>query len=204
METNKPDYYNSLDKIYIKIWDLLEKGLLNRDSSFHIPVVICGQNNNFDGRIVVLRGFDKINKSLFFHSDIRSKKIKNFKIYPKASFLFYDKKEKIQLRVSSNIKIHYQNKQSENSWKNTAHMSRQCYLGNKAPGSSASDATSGLTEDIDNSNYTIEDSEIGYKNFCVIEALITNIEWLYLASKGHRRAIFTLKNNQVDKKWLIP
>jgi len=204
VQTNKPDYYNSLDKTYIKILDLLENGLLNRDSSFHIPVVISGENNNFDGRIVVLRGFDKTKKSLFFHSDIRSKKIKKFQINPKAYFLFYDKKEKIQLRVSSNIKIHYQNKQSENSWKKTAHMSRQCYLGDRAPGSSASDATSGLTEDIDNSKYTIEDSEIGYKNFCVIEALITKIEWLYLASKGHRRAIFTLKNNQVDKKWLIP
>ena len=204
METNKPDYYNSLDKIYIKIWDLLEKGLLNRDSSFHIPVVICGQSNNFDGRIVVLRGFDKINKSLFFHSDIRSNKIKKFKMNPKASFLFYDKKEKIQLRVSSNIKIHYQNEKSENSWKKTAHMSRQCYLGDKSPGSDSNHATSGLTDDIDNSKYTIEESEAGYKNFCVIEALIAKVEWLYLASKGHRRARFILQNNQVDKKWLIP
>ena len=204
METNKPDYYNSLDKIYIKIWDLLEKGLLNRDSSFHIPVVICGQSNNFDGRIVVLRGFDKINKSLFFHSDIRSNKIKKFKMNPKASFLFYDKKEKIQLRVSSNIKIHYQNEKSENSWKKTAHMSRQCYLGDESPSSNASNPTSGLTPAVDNLKYTIEESEVGYKNFCVIEIFIKSIEWLYLASKGHRRAYFNLNKNQVEKKWLIP
>ena len=54
------------------------------------------------------------------------------------------------------------------------------------------------------SKYTIEESEVGYKNFCIVEASIMKVEWLYLASKGHRRAKFTFKNNQVEKKWLIP
>ena len=76
MQNNKPDYYNNLDKTYLKIWNLLENGLLNRDDSFHIPVLICGENKNFDGRIVVLRGINKKDKVLWFHSDIRSNKIK--------------------------------------------------------------------------------------------------------------------------------
>ena len=83
-------------------------------------------------------------------------------------------------------------------------MSRQCYLGNKAPGSVALSPTSGLTEEVDNHKYSIEESEIGYKNFCVIETFIKSIEWLYLAAKGHRRAYFSLKNNSLEKKWLIP
>mgnify|MGYP001984537853 FL=1 len=83
-------------------------------------------------------------------------------------------------------------------------MSRQCYLGDKAPGSNTVSPTSGLTEEIDNHKYSIEESEIGYKNFCVIETYIKSIEWLYLAAKGHRRAYFSLKNNSLEKKWLIP
>ena len=83
-------------------------------------------------------------------------------------------------------------------------MSRQCYLGDKAPGSDFPEPTSGLSNKIDNLKYTIEESEIGYKNFCVIENFIESIEWLYLASKGHRRAYFSSKNNFVEKKWLIP
>ena len=47
-------------------------------------------------------------------------------------------------------------------------------------------------------------SEIGYENFCVIQTFITSIDWLYLAAKGHRRARFNLKNESVEKKWLIP
>ncbi len=204
MEKNKPDYYNDLDKIYSKIWDLLRSGLKNRNAPFHIPVFICGNKDKSDGRIVVLRGVDKKEKKIWFHSDIRSNKIKILQSYPKATLLFYDKHEKIQLRIFSKVKINHQNNTAVGSWKKTAHMSRQCYLGSKAPGSNSSEATSGLTENIDNMKYTIEESEIGYKNFCVIENYIKSIEWLYLAAKGHRRARFSLENNSVKKKWLIP
>ena len=204
MQKNKPNYYNDLDKIYLKIWELLGIGLKNRDLSFHIPVFICGNKTKFDGRIVVLRGVDEEEKKIWFHSDIRSNKIKILKSQSEASLLFYDKNEKIQLRISCDIKINHQNNITKKSWEKTAHMSRQCYLGNKAPGLYSSEPTSGLTNDVDNLKYTKEESEIGYKNFCVIESFIKSIEWLYLAAKGHRRAYFNLENNSLEKKWLIP
>ena len=204
MKNNKPEYYNDLDKIYLKIWNLLESGLKNRDTPFHIPVFMCGNKNNFDGRIVVLRGIDNNEKKLWFHSDIRSNKIKILKNNPEGALLFYDKSEKIQLRVSGKIKINYQNEKTNESWKKTVHLSRQCYLGEKAPGSDSSLPSSGLTSDVDNLKYSKEESEIGYKNFCVVEIFINSIEWLYLAAKGHRRAYFTFKNNSLEKKWLIP
>ena len=204
MKKNKPDYYNDLDKVYLKIWELLKMGLQNRNLPFHIPVFICGNKEKSDGRIVVLRGINKEEKKIWFHSDIRSNKVKNLKLNSKATFLFYDKNEKIQLRISGNTMINYKNDITKNSWSKTAHMSRQCYLGEKAPGSDSLDPTSGLTSDIDNLKYTIEESEIGYENFCVIETFIKSIEWLYLAAKGHRRAYFSFKNNSLEKKWLIP
>ena len=110
----------------------------------------CGEKNKFDGRIVVLRGIDEKNKNLWFHSDIRSKKINILKRNPQGTFLFYDKIEKIQLRIFGNVKINYQNNITKNAWKKTVHMSRQCYLGENAPGSDISIPTSGLSEDVDN------------------------------------------------------
>ena len=201
---NKPDYYNNLDEVYLKIWKLLNEGLRNRDASFHIPVFISGEKNKFDGRIVVLRGVSETEKKIWFHSDIRSNKVKVLKSNSEANLLLYDKSEKVQLRINGLSKINYKNDITLDSWKKTAHMSRQCYLGDKAPGSNAATATSGLTEDVDNLKYSKEESEIGYENFCVIEVFIKSIEWLYLAAKGHRRAYFLLKNNSLEKKWLIP
>ena len=55
-----------------------------------------------------------------------------------------------------------------------------------------------------NFNYSLEESESGYKNFCLIESFITSIDWLYIVPKGHRRARFVLTNNSVEKKWIIP
>ncbi len=204
MQKNKPDYYNNLDKVYSKIWNLLNEGLKNRNAPFHIPVFICGNKNKFDGRIVVLRGIDEKQKKIWFHSDIRSNKIKILKSNSEAVLLFYDKSEKIQLRINGDVKINYQNEITKKSWKKTTLMSRQCYLGENSPGSPSLEATSGLTENVDNLKYSLEESEIGYKNFCVVETFIKSIEWLYLAAKGHRRAHFTFKNNFLEKKWLIP
>ena len=98
MQKNRPEYYNNIDKVYLKIWKLLNVGLQNRDAPFHIPVFICGNKNQFDGRIVVLRGVDEKQKKIWFHSDIRSNKIKILKSNPKATLLFYDKSEKFKTK----------------------------------------------------------------------------------------------------------
>ncbi|MDC1476015.1 pyridoxamine 5'-phosphate oxidase family protein [Pelagibacteraceae bacterium] len=204
MQINRPDYYNDLDKVYLKIWSLLENGLANRNAPFHIPTFICGKNENFDGRIIVLRGISQKDKKIWFHSDIRSNKIKILKTNPLSSLLFYDKSEKIQLRICCHSKVNYQNKITEKSWKKTAHMSRQCYLGDKGPGTISKVPTSGLSENIDNFKYSTEESEFGYQNFCLVENFINTIEWLYLAAKGHRRAFFKLNNDLIEKKWINP
>jgi 3-hydroxyisobutyrate dehydrogenase len=62
--------------------------------------------------------------------------------------------------------------------------------------------TSGLRSELDNFEFTMEQSEEGYKNFTVIQCKIKSIEWLFLAAKGHRRARFELDNNK--EYWLVP
>ena len=62
--------------------------------------------------------------------------------------------------------------------------------------------TSGLVSKFDNFDFTKEESEAGYKNFCVIKCNIKSIEWLYLAARGHRRAKFDFENKK--ESWLVP
>ena len=62
--------------------------------------------------------------------------------------------------------------------------------------------TSGLKPGLDNFEFTMEQSEEGYKNFTVIQCKIKSIEWLYLAAKGHRRARFDIVKNK--NNWLTP
>jgi len=198
----QPAYYENFSEIKKKIWLMLEDAVINRGSQFRIPTFICGDQFDFDGRIVVLRKSDQHNNMVQFHSDIRSDKIEKLRKTPKAAMLFYDKEEKIQVRLKVACTVNHENDITKVSWLKTGHMSRKCYLVDNGPGTESDNPTSGLKPELDNFEFTMEESEAGYKNFTVIQCKIKNIEWLYLAAKGHRRARFDLENNK--NNWLIP
>lgn len=198
----QPTYYENLDEIKKKIWMMLDDAVTNRSSPFRIPVFICGNQSDFDGRIVVLRKSDQKNNLLQYHTDIRSDKIAQLKLNKNAVMIFYDKEEKIQVRLKVECVINHNNKITKKSWLKTQHISRKCYLVDQGPGTKSDVPTSGLKPELDNFEFTMEQSEQGYKNFTVIQCNIKSMEWLYLAAKGHRRARFDLVLNQ--ETWLTP
>ena len=198
----QPAYYENFDEIKKKIWLMLNDAVTNRASQFRIPTFICGDQSDFDGRIVVLRKSIQKDNIVQFHSDIRSDKIEKLKKNPKAAMLFYDKDEKIQVRLKVECLVNHNNGITKESWSKTQHISRKCYLVDNGPGSVSKTPTSGLKPELDNFEFTMEQSEEGYKNFTVIQCKIKSIEWLYLAAKGHRRARFDLENNR--NTWLVP
>ncbi len=198
----QPAYYENFEEIKNKYWSMLEDAVSNRASSFRIPVFICSHQDEVDGRIVVLRKSDRENNLLQFHTDFRSPKVETLKNNNKASLLFYDKEEKIQLRVKVNCEINNQNSITEESWKKTQHISRRCYLTDSPPGTSSENPTSGMISKLEDFDYTMDQSEEGFKNFTVIKCNIRSIEWLYLAAKGHRRAMFNIENK--EESWLVP
>ena len=198
----QPAYYEDFKEIKKKIWSMLDDAVTNRSSQFRIPVFICGDQSDFDGRIVVLRKSDQTNNLVQFHSDIRSDKIPKLKNNKNASLLFYDKEEKIQVRLKVECVINHDNEITKESWSKTGHISRKCYLVDNGPGTKSPAPTSGLKPELDNFEFTMEQSEEGYKNFTVIQCKVKSIEWLYLAAKGHRRARFNLETNK--DTWLVP
>ncbi len=198
----QPAYYEDFKEIKKKIWLMLDDAVTNRSSQFRIPVFVCGDQKDFDGRIVVLRKSDQSNNLLQFHSDIRSDKITKLNNNKNASMLFYDKEEKIQVRLKVECTVNHNNEITKESWSKTGHISRKCYLVDNGPGTESSTPTSGLKPELDNFEFTMEQSEKGYKNFTVIQCKIKSMEWLYLAAKGHRRARFEIDNNK--ESWLVP
>ena len=196
-------YYENPKEIEKKIWNLLSNAVKDRSSEFRTPVFICGNEEEFDGRIVVLRKADQQNNLIQYHSDIRSSKIGKIRKNPNCSILFYGKEEKIQLRIKALCEINYSNNVTKESWEKTGHISRKCYLVTNGPGTKSNKPTSGLDNKFNNFDFTKEESEAGYKNFCVIKCKIKSIEWLYLAAKGHRRALIEL-NESKKFTWLVP
>ena len=90
----QPAYYEDLAKIQNKYWSMLEDAVTNRSSPFRIPVFMCSNNDEIDGRIVVLRKVDRQNNLVQFHSDIRSDKIEILKKILAVLCCFTTKKKK--------------------------------------------------------------------------------------------------------------
>ena len=203
MPEEQVSYYENFNEIEKKLWNLLTEAVKDRSSEFRTPIFICGNEKDLDGRVVVLRKADQKNNFVQFHSDIRSAKIEKIKKNPNCSILFYGKKEKIQLRLKTECQVNFDNDITKESWKKTGHVSRKCYLVTNGPGTVSEKPTSGLNGKFDNFDFTKEESEKGYKNFSVIKCRIKSIEWLYLAAKGHRRALIDFEGSK-KFTWLVP
>lgn len=201
-----PKFYNDLDEIEREIYNLLIQGVKKRKSNFHNAVLgSVSYDNKPEIRTVVLRDFSQKNLSIKIHSDSRSNKIKDLLKNKNISLLFYDEKKKIQIRVRGLARIH---KSYEPSWTKLSNWSKRCYLTSKAPGEESNDPTSGFPEKFSQDAPQNDESKKAIKNFSVIEIELNQIEWLFLASQGHRRAIFNVirqeKNIYLEKKWLVP
>mgnify|MGYP003312374175 FL=1 len=96
----------------------------------------------------------------------------------------------------------------EKAWNKLSNWSKRCYLTSKAPGSESHKPSSGFPKEFESIAPDCVTSEKGLKNFAVISIKIERIEWLFLASQGHRRAIFKIdrKNSKINisSQWLIP
>ena len=177
-------------------WQMLSVGAENRRSPFHLATVATvGVGGRATARIVVLRGCDRSERCLRFHTDRRSPKFEQLQSNPEAEMLFYDEYEKIQLRLAVRIEA-LGTEESDAIWESTPDYSRECYWVVQAPGSEV-DAPQGAQFDAGLAGG-------GRDNFAPMRARIESIEWLYLSAHQHRRARFVFTPDGVDATWLVP
>lgn len=192
----------SLEDLEKDCWLRLVNGAIKSRDPFHTPCVATIDSGEVNMRTVVLRKALPTLRELRFHTDTRSKKWKELAINNSISALFYDASSRIQLRVKGKAVLHFNNDITAEAWTKTALSSRRCYLTNESPSSFSSIPTSGLTEKIEQENFTLEESEVGKDHFGIVAIQVESIEWLWLHHAGHRRAFFDYVND--CNNWMIP
>ena len=99
-------------------------------------------------------------------------------------------------------------KSKKESWDKLTNWSKRCYLTSSPPGKVSNNPTSGFPNKFESEAPSSEESQKGLENFTVIKVFIEEIEWLFLASQGHRRALFKItrdnSNLSIESKWLVP
>jgi 3-hydroxyisobutyrate dehydrogenase len=183
-------------------WNRLVNGAVKSRDAFHTPCVATQCNGDINLRTVVLRKALPEIKELRFHTDTRSKKWKELSLNPSISALFYDAADRIQIRVKGRAVLQFNNDITAAAWQKTSLSSRRCYLTNFDPSSFTDNPTSGLTEHIEQENFTLEESEIGFNHFGIVSIQVQNIDWLWLHHAGHRRAYFDYETGSFS--WMIP
>jgi len=191
-------FFNDPAEIYNQIWSFLEEGVKDRNSSFHTPTLITLENNDTpSARTLVLRGVDREKRILRFHTDKRSKKIKQINSNPNSVIHIYSQNEKLQLRFKSNLTLHANGSLVDDAWEKSYGMSKICYQVSDSPGT--------VIKKQNGYGYTPKENHNGKDNFVVILAKVIEIEWLYLSSEGHRRSKFTYDtDNKLKVSWLVP
>jgi 3-hydroxyisobutyrate dehydrogenase len=183
-------------------WNRLVTGASKSRNPFHTPSVATLSKGELSMRTVVLRKALPLERELRFHTDIRSVKWDDLLTNPSISLLFYDAEERIQLRLKGKAVLHHTNDMTAKAWETTSLSSRKCYLTLHSPSSFTDSSTSGLSEDMEQENYTLEESELGYTNFGIVSIQIQSIDWLWLNHAGHRRAFFDYSDGVFQ--WMIP
>jgi 3-hydroxyisobutyrate dehydrogenase len=195
--------YN-LDDTLQDCWHRLINGAVSARHPFHCPSIATIKDDFPEIRTVVLRKVLQEERTLIFHTDSRSPKINQIKGNNRISWLFYDPKARIQLRIKTVSTIHQGDEFSAKRWNDSTVESRRCYLVQPAPSTIAKFPTDGLPENLDLSNLPEEIMTAASENFSVVKNIVMEIDWLFLNHDGHRRAKFIFGEHEVQKFWMIP
>ena len=166
----------------------IQRGTVDRKSSFRLPVLSTTINNNVFQRIVVARNYNEYDHSLIIFTDRKSQKYHQLHHNKNCSLLFWDQKQKLQVQVDGEASI-LENKNTY--WDKLNDKQRDDYKIIPFPGKKISSAKD---YEFNNSDDRFEVVNIKFKQMDILE----------LSSTGHCRAkcIFT-KNNQ-EEYWVAP
>lgn len=190
-----PDTYDQISETLSTAESILDNAVDNAKTLFHTLILSSHDEGKIASRVVVLREFNSKERYLRFHTDARAPKIKHFQKNSNASILGYDPALKIQLKLQGNVEVHLKDDVTIASWNESTTRSKKCYS-----------VEGGSSLEIDNpAEYDIRDVNIedGYLNFAVIKFTYTSLEFLYLKSSGHRRALHSWDDELVSN-WLVP
>jgi pyridoxamine 5'-phosphate oxidase len=189
-----PSFYDDLDETISEAWRVIGRGVVDRKSAFHTP---CVATTGLDGaprvRTVVLRAADRAARSLRFHTDQRSAKFAELLRDPRVGIMGYDAGRKIQVRLTGVALLHTNDEIAASAWAKSHSMSLMCYRQTEPPGLALERPTS-----------LAAPSAYGYENFVVVAITVHELEWLYLAHEGHRRARCIWSEAGETGFWLAP
>lgn len=187
-------------------WKKLVNGSVKKKNGFRTMCVGTVDANNTSAiRIVVNRKVDEVHKTIYFHTDNRSRKHKDLIKDNRISLLFYDARQRVQIVVKAHATLHTNDALSNDRWKATSPQARLGYMTLEPPNTRSDQQTLGYKERFAITKPTDEESNPFEKNFTVVACKVYELEFLFLDFHGNRKANFYYENGiATDCFWAVP
>ncbi len=194
------EVFGHLDQILDYSWSQLANAPNQRRHSWRTAVVANLVGQRVLQRTVVLRKAIASKRLLRFYTDIRSTKIQPLPNNGSFSWLFYDPRRQIQLRLQTKATL-IQGDEAQEVWGRINPHTIKDYASISAPGTVVESGSVPL--------YPRSEQELlqrAKENFVVMDCKADEMEFLQLHRDGHRRARFTWEEEagQWNASWLVP
>lgn len=187
-------------------WKKLVNGSVKKKNGFRtMCVATVDADNTAAMRVVVNRKVNEASKTIFFHTDNRSRKYNDLIKDKRISLLFYDARQNVQIVVKGHATFHTLDALANKRWKATSPQARLAYMTLEPPNTRSEKPTLGYEEHFAITKPTEEESNTFEKNFTVVACTAYELEFLYLDFYGNRKATFKYENGfLVQGHWVVP
>ena len=167
------------------LWEWISNAPSQQRHPMRAPTVITTANNIPNARTMILR--EVLPNELIFFTDKRSPKIQDVQSNPHTTIHSYDAKRRMQIRIRAQTFIVKEHAQW-NRWRSMGLNRFQDYGSYLPPGTPVQD-----------NNIPLATLETARENFCVLQAVVSDIELLKLSRDGHQRVEW----KRQDGSWLL-
>lgn len=192
-----------MQKILDRIWALLTAGAnagKERSPFTMVQIATLGLDGAPKVRTVVLRQVNRDQRTVTFHTDIRSEKVAELKKDPRIAVVACNLDAGLQIRLEGIARIVDHGERKDAVWNASRLRTLILYRAPLPPGTpigSPDDAHVALEWD---------DAErsTGIENFCLVDIEVSHIDYLDLSPDGHVRVRFIRDADSWQGIWVSP
>lgn len=196
-------YAINMQKILDRIWALLSEGAnagKERSPFTMVQIATLGLDGAPRVRTVVLRQVNRDQRTVTFHTDIRSEKVAELKNDARIALVGCDLDAGLQIRLEGIARIVDRGERKEAVWNASRPRTLILYRAPLPPGTpigSPNDAHA--PPEFDDAGRTA-----GIENFCLVDIEVSTIDYLDLSPSGHVRARFIRDAESWQGIWVAP
>ncbi|MEM1149411.1 MAG: pyridoxamine 5'-phosphate oxidase family protein [Pseudomonadota bacterium] len=183
---------DGLVKVSNACHDAFVRAANDKRSQLRWPLLVTrGVESGAEGRIVVLRRYDRATRTIEIWTDRRSRKVAELSADPNTSLVFFDRSKMVQMRANGVARIVFEGQEWEDAFARAGQASLDDYTTELAPGAELAETE--ITRQV----------SLAREMFTQILIRVDTIDWLSLSRDGHRRALIDWRDEGTHS-WRVP